>query len=160
MLAIVVAHASNGVIGHRGELPWRLPSDLRRFRAITLGATVVMGRRTFESLPAAHRPLRERRNVVLSTNPDFAPAGVEVHPNLDDALRAAGERCFVIGGGSLYTQALAHAERVYATHVRAAPAGDTFFPALDAREWVCVEEGEPQRENGHDFVFCVYERHH
>jgi dihydrofolate reductase len=160
VLAIVVAHANNGVIGCRGELPWQLPRDLRRFRAITLGGTVLMGRRTFESLPAAHRPLRERRNLVLSANPDFAPGGVEVHKSLDAALHAAGGDCFVIGGGSLYEQALPRAERVYATHVQAEPDGDTFFPALPADEWVCVEQSEPERENGHAFVFCVHERRH
>jgi dihydrofolate reductase len=158
VLSIVVAHASNRVIGHRGRLPWRLPSDLRRFRELTIGDTVLMGRRTFESLPAAHRPLRERRNLAISSNADFRPAGVEVHASLDSALAACGGRCFVIGGSSVYEQALPLADRVYATHVEAEPAGDAFFPALAAGEWRCVHESEPMLENDLTFVFRTYDR--
>ena len=158
MLSIVVAHARNGVIGHRGELPWRLPSDLRRFRELTLGGTVLMGRRTFESLPDAHRPLRERRNLVISSDPDFQAAQVEVHSGLDAALAACGRSCFVIGGSSVYAQALDLADRVYATEIEAEPEGDTFFTALDAEHWLPVEESEPLHENGHTFVFRVYDR--
>jgi dihydrofolate reductase len=159
VLSIIVAHARNGVIGHRGELPWRLPSDLRRFRELTLGGTVLMGRRTFESLPAAHRPLRERRNLVISSDPDFAAAAeAEVHTGLDAALAACGRSCFVIGGSSVYAQALDLADRVYATEIDAEPQGDTFFTALAAEHWLCVEESEPLHENGHTFVFRVYDR--
>src|SRR5579871_1998316 len=98
MVSIVVAYASNGVIVRGGQLPWRLPSDLRRFRELTIGGTVLMGRKTFQSLPAAHRPLRERRNVVLSADPDLQAPGAEVHDSLRAALAACGEECFVIGG--------------------------------------------------------------
>jgi dihydrofolate reductase len=190
MLAIVVAYGSNRAIGYRGELPWRLPSDLRRFRELTVGATVVMGRRTYESLPSKHRPLRERHNVVLSANPDFTAAqtdtvpgtvgpridasagphgrcergasralpGLEVHTSLDSALAAHGRDCFVIGGASIYAQALPLAERVYATHVEASPQGDAFFPELPPGEWRCVEDGEPIVENGHRLVFRTFQR--
>jgi dihydrofolate reductase len=158
VIAIVVAHSANRAIGYRGALPWRLPSDLRRFRELTLGGTVVMGRRTFESLPDAHRPLRERRNLVLSANPDFAPAGVEVHARLQDALAAAGERCFVIGGASVYAEALPRAQRVYATHVAGETHGDVFFPALAEARWRCVEKSAPLHENDHTFTFRTYER--
>jgi dihydrofolate reductase len=158
VLAIVVAHADNRAIGYRGELPWRLPDDLRHFRELTIGHTVLMGRRTFESLPDAHRPLRERRNVVISANPDFRPAGVEVHASLDAGLRACGEDCFVIGGASVYEQTLPFADRVYATHVEASPTGDVFFPALAPEDWRCVQESEPQFENDLPFVFRTYDR--
>jgi dihydrofolate reductase len=158
VLSIVVAHATNRVIGLGGQLPWRLPGDLRRFRELTIGGTVLMGRRTFESLPDAHRPLRERRNLVVSANPGFRPAGVEVHASLDSALDACGGDCFVIGGGSVYEQALPLADRVYATHVEAEPEGDAFFPALAPAEWHCAQESEPQRESDLDFVFRTYER--
>jgi dihydrofolate reductase/diadenosine tetraphosphate (Ap4A) HIT family hydrolase len=158
VISIVVARAANGAIGHRGQLPWRLPSDLRRFRALTLGHTVVMGRKTYESLPPQHRPLRERHNVVVSANPAFRPPDVEVHGTLQAALAAHGEDCFVIGGGSIYAQALEHSDRVYATEVDASPAGDAFFPELSPQEWRCVEEGEPLFEDDHRFAFCVYER--
>jgi dihydrofolate reductase len=158
VLSIVVAQASNRVIGHRGELPWRLPSDLRRFRALTIGHTVLMGRRTFESLPDAHRPLAERRNLVISSNPDFGPANVEVYASLDAALRAGGEDCFVIGGGSVYAQVLPRADRVYATEIETSPPGDVFFPALEPARWRCVEESEPISENDLAFVFRTYDR--
>jgi dihydrofolate reductase len=158
VLAIVVAHAENRAIGYRGGLPWRLPSDLRHFRELTIGHTVLMGRRTFQSLPDAHRPLRERRNVAISANPEFRPAGVEVHANLDTALRACGEDCFVIGGASIYEQTLPLADRIYATHVQASPPGDVFFPALAPEDWRCVQTSEPMFENDLSFVFCTYER--
>jgi dihydrofolate reductase len=158
VLAIVVAHAENRAIGYRGSLPWRLPGDLRHFRELTIGRTVLMGRRTFESLPDAHRPLRERRNIAISANPDFGPAGVEVHASLDVALRACGEECFVIGGASVYEQTLPLADRVYATHVEANPRGDVFFPELAPEDWRCVQESERMFENDLSFVFRTYDR--
>jgi dihydrofolate reductase len=160
VLSIVVAYARNGVIGYHGQLPWRLPSDLRHFRELTLGGTVLMGRRTFESLPAAQRPLRERRNLVISANPDFDAAGAEVHTSLAAALQACERRCFVIGGSSVYAQVIGLAERVYATEIQDEPPGDTFFPALASSEWHCVQESAPQRENEHAFIFRTYERAH
>ncbi len=158
MLSIVVAHGSNQVIGSGGRLPWSLPSDLRRFRALTIGHTVLMGRKTFESLPAAHRPLRERRNLVISSNPGFRPEDVEVHRSLDSALAACGHDCFVIGGGAIYAQAMPLADRIYATQVEASPRGDTFFPPLATAEWRCVQESEPLLENDYTFAFRTYDR--
>jgi dihydrofolate reductase len=158
VVAIVVAYAGNRAIGYRGELPWRLPSDLRRFRELTIGGTVVMGRKTFQSLPPSHRPLRERRNLVISSDPDLDAAGAEVHPSLDAALDACAGDCFVIGGAALYEQALPHAERIYATHVDAQPRGDVFFPEVAPEQWRCVEQGEPLSENDLTFVFKTYER--
>jgi dihydrofolate reductase len=158
VLAIVVAYAENRAIGYRGGLPWRLPSDLRRFRELTIGHTVLMGRRTFESLPDAHRPLRERRNVVVSANPDFVARGAEVHASLDAALATCAGDCFAIGGASIYEQTLPRADRIYATHVEASPPGDVFFPALAPADWRCVQESEPIVENDLSFVFRTYER--
>ncbi len=159
MIAIVVAQARNRVIGADGGMPWHLPTDLRRFREITTGATVVMGRRTYASIPERFRPLPGRRNVVLSTDPAYDPGpGAEVAPSLEAALERCGRRCFVIGGGQVYDQALAHADRLYVTDVDAEPEGDAFFPALDPAGWRCVEESEPAAENGHAFVFRTYDR--
>ena len=158
MIAIVVAHAANGTIGRDGDLPWRLPTDLGRFRAITHGGTVVMGRRTWESLPERFRPLPGRRNVVLSRDPDYAPDGAEVFPSLAAALEACDRDCFVIGGAATYAEALPLAQRCYVTHVEADVDGDAFFPPLDAAEWECVEHGETIEENGHRFSFRVHER--
>lgn len=158
MVSIVVAHASNRVIGHKGALPWRLPSDLRRFRELTIGGVVLMGRRTFESLPAAHRPLRERRNLVVSSNPGLDAPGAEVHASLDAALGACGADCFVIGGGVVYEQVLPRAQRVYATYVDTVAEGDVFFPTLAPEQWRCVQESEPLHENDLTFVFRTYDR--
>jgi|SRR5690348_8412633 len=158
MVAIVVAHSSNRVIGRDGGLPWHLPADLRRFRELTSGGAVIMGRKTYESLPEAYRPLPNRRNIVLSADPGFRAEGAEVMPGLETALAACGEECFVIGGGATYEQALAYSDLVYATEVEAAVEGDTLFPELPAAEWRCVERGEPLRENGYEFSFKRYER--
>lgn len=158
MVAIVVAHSSNRVIGRDGDLPWHLPADLRRFRELTVGGAVVMGRRTFESLPEAFRPLPDRRNIVLSSAPGYRAEGAEVMPSLAAALEACDGECFVIGGGATYAQALAHSDRVYATEVDERVDGDTQFPVLPDGEWRCVERGEPQLQNGHTFTFTRYER--
>jgi dihydrofolate reductase len=159
MVSLVVAHSANRVIGRDGELPWRLPTDMRRFRELTTGGTVIMGRRTWESIPERFRPLPERRNVVLSSDPDLVLEGAEVLPSLEAALAAAGPgECFVIGGGETYAQALPLAERVYATEIEEAVEGDAIFPELPEAEWRCAERGEPLAENGHAFAFAVYER--
>jgi len=158
MVAIVVAHSSNRVIGRDGDLPWHLPADLAHFRELTGGGTVVMGRRTFESLPDAFRPLPNRRNIVLSGDPEYRAEGAETMPSLAAALAACDGDCFVIGGGATYEQALAHCDRVYATEVEAAVEGDTLFPPLAEDEWRCAERSEPLRENGYSFSFKRYER--
>lgn len=158
MIAIVVALSANRVIGRDGQLPWRLPADLRRFRELTTGHAVVMGRRTFESLPPRFRPLPERRNLVLSSDPAYRAAGAEVYPTLEAALEACGEDCFVIGGGVTYAQALPRARRVYATHVDGEIDGDAYFPELAAAQWRRVEQGETLRENDQAYSFAVYER--
>lgn len=155
MIALVVAHSANRVIGRDGGLPWRLPTDMRRFRELTTGHAVVMGRRTYESLPDAFRPLPDRRNVVLTSDAAYAAAGAEVVTDLDAAL---ADDCFVIGGGEIYAQALPHAQRVYATEIEAEIDGDTYFPALPAGEWRCVERSERIVEHGHAYTFAVHDR--
>ncbi|HSZ15390.1 MAG TPA: dihydrofolate reductase [Solirubrobacteraceae bacterium] len=158
MVAIVVARAGNGVIGRDGGLPWRLPSDMRRFRELTSGHTVVMGRRTFESIPDRYRPLPHRRNLVLSASPDWRAPGAEVFADLAGALDACDGDCFVIGGERTYREALPLADRVYATEVEGDFDGDVFFPGLAPGEWRRVEQSERVVENEHGFTFCVYER--
>ena len=157
MIACVVAHARNRVIGRDGDLPWHLPADLRRFRELTSGHAVVMGRRTYESLPERFRPLPDRRNLVLSTDPAYSAPGAEVFCDLHSALAACSGDCFVIGGGATYADALAVADRVYATEIDAEIDGDTFFPELSSA-WRRVEASGPEVENGHAFRFCTYER--
>ncbi len=158
MIAIVVAHSANRVIGSEGGLPWRLPTDMRRFRDLTRGSTVLMGRRTFESLPDAFRPLPERRNLVLSGDPAYRPQGAEVFASLDAALEACEGDCFVIGGEVTYREALSRCQRLYATEIDAEIEGDAFFPEIDAAQWRCVEHGERLVENDLGFTFRTYER--
>jgi dihydrofolate reductase len=158
VISLLVARSSNGVIGRDGELPWRLPTDLKRFRELTTGHSVLMGRRTFESLPATFRPLPNRRNLILSSNGDYPADGAEVFTSLSEALRSCTGECFVIGGGITYEEALPLAERIYATEVEGEIEGDTFFPALAQDEWGLREREDPIVENGHTFAFCVYER--
>jgi dihydrofolate reductase len=131
---MVWAQADGGVIGAGGALPWHLPEDLRLFRALTLGATVLMGRRTWESLPSRFRPLPGRRNVVLSSTLDPADAGVAVVRSVDEALAAdllpPGEDLWIIGGGAVYAAFLPHACEVVVTEVDARLPGDTWAPEL------------------------------
>ena len=158
MIALVVALSSNRVIGRSGGLPWRLPTDLKHFRMLTTGSAVVMGRRTYESLPVSVRPLPDRRNLVLSSSPAYRAPGAEVFGNLTAALDACQSNCFVIGGGMIYSQALLHAGRVHATEIERECDGDTFFPALPADEWRRVEQSATVAENSERFRFVLYER--
>ncbi len=151
MVALVVAYSrGTRVIGRDGDLPWHLPTDLARFKELTTGGTVVMGRKTWDSLPDRFRPLPGRRNVVVSRNGCDAP---EVCRSVEEALR---DDCFVIGGGEVYAQALPRADRVYATEVDADVEGDAFFPELAGFHEVA--RSEPIEENGHVFSFVTYDR--
>lgn len=158
MIAIVVAYAENRGIGYEGNLPWRLPGDMRRFRELTSGHAVVMGRKTFESIPDAYRPLPDRRNLVLSANPAFEAAGAEVFADVGSALAACGEDCFVIGGGAIYEQTLERAQRVYATEVAGSPLSDTYFPELSSEQWRRSEQSEAIWEDGTKYRFATYDR--
>jgi dihydrofolate reductase len=144
--------AANRVIGRDGDLPWHLPGDLKHFKELTSGGTVVMGRKTYESIPERFRPLPNRRNIVLTRN-GFEDPGAEIENDLRAAL---AQDCFVIGGGSLYAQALPLADRLYLTEVDAEIAGDTFFPETPG--WHVTEESEPIEENGLRYRFRTYER--
>ncbi len=159
IVSLVVAMAENRVIGRDGGLPWRLPDDLKHFKRLTVDHTVIMGRKTFDEVG---RPLANRRNVVISRNPAFRPEGVTVVPSLDEAIAlAAGEQqVFVIGGGEIYRQALARADRLYLTIVHAAVEGDTTFPSLDQSAWALEsEEFHPVDErHPHSFSFREYRR--
>lgn len=157
-LALIAVVAQNGAIGRDNGLLWHLPEDLRHFRETTRGRAVIMGRRTWESLPEAFRPLPGRRNVVLTRDRDFTASGAVLAHTLADALTAAGDgEVFVIGGAELYAQTLPAAQRLYLTEVAAAADGDAFFPAIDAAQWREIE----RREGGRGtpaFDFVTYER--
>ena len=131
--------ARNGVIGRDGDLPWRLPEDMAHFRRTTLGHAVIMGRKTWESLP---KPLAGRHNIVVSRQADYAAPGADVVGSLEAAralVAPSDDLPFVIGGASLYAQALPNATVVHWTEVDAEPEGDTHFPAWDRRGWVEVD---------------------
>jgi dihydrofolate reductase len=132
-LVVIAAVARNGVIGRDGMMPWHLPQDLRHFRELTHGHTVVMGRRTWESLAPRFRPLPGRRNIVVSRDANYPAAGATLASSLTDALaqahQHAGERVFVIGGAQLYAQALPLADELELTELHADVAGNTVFPA-------------------------------
>lgn len=162
MISIIVAIAANRAIGLRGGLIYRLSADLRRFKSLTTGHTVVMGRRTFESLPKGALP--NRRNIVLSrTAGAGAFPGAEAFPSLEAALAActAEEQVFVIGGASVYAEALPLADRLCLTHLDATPTeADVFFPEYDAGEWLCVssESHEADEKNEVPYTFADYVR--
>ena len=133
ILSLLVARARNGVIGQGGAIPWRLGTDMRRFKATTMGKPVIMGRRTWDSFP--QRPLPGRPNLVLSRDANFRAEGAWTFSALAPALAAAramnGAEICIIGGGVLYDETLPIADRIYLTEVDAAPQGDAFFPAFD-----------------------------
>lgn len=156
IVSLVAALARNRVIGAGDRLPWHLPEDLRRFKRLTMGAPVIMGRKTHQSiLEQAGRPLPGRRNIVVTRQADARWDGCEVARSLDDAIALAGEapEVFVIGGAELYRLALPRADRLYLTLIDADYEGDTFFPAFDPADW-----RETAREPGAGFAFVTYER--
>ena len=133
-VAIVAAVARNGVIGHRNQMPWHLPEDLRRFKQLTLGHAVIMGRRTFESIGW---PLAGRNNIVVTRSPDWTRAGCHAAHSLAAALATVRERedAFVIGGAQIYSLALPIASRLYMTEIERDFEGDAFFPEFDRSRW-------------------------
>jgi len=130
VIGLIWAQSRNGVIGRDGELPWHVPEDMARFRALTNGATVVMGRRTWESLPPKFRPLPGRRNVVLSRDPAYDAPGAEVGATLASALAVADGECWVIGGAAVYRDAMTHADRLAITDIDGDYGGDVYAPEI------------------------------
>ena len=157
--SLVVAHDLGRLIGRDGDLPWRLPNDLQYFKRLTLGQTVLMGRRTWESLPK--RPLPGRENWVLSRDPAYRAEGARVFPDLAAALAepCTGER-LVIGGAELYRQALPRAQCLYLTLVQARLDGDTHFPEYAAGDWIerAREDHPADERHAHAYSFRTLER--
>lgn len=166
-VSLVAAVAENGVIGDAGRVPWRLPADQAHFRRLTTGHTVIMGRRTFESIG---RPLPRRRNIVVSRNPAWRAEGAETARSLDAALEAArgddDEWVFVVGGTELYREALPRADRLDLTRVHASVPGDTRFPEVDlgesgeGKDWKLVRDERHEADARHEHAFSIrrYER--
>ena len=157
MQAIVAVSQSWG-IGKGGDLLFRLPSDLRRFKAMTTGHTVIMGRKTLDSLPGG-KGLPHRRNLVLSRQSDFAPDRAEVIHSVEDILKTAEDDAFVIGGQQVYEQLLPYCTRVHITKVLSDPEADAFCPELDKLPgWKVASAGEMLTENGLSFQYVEYIR--
>ena len=156
-LVAVVARADNGVIGHDGALPWRIPADLRRVKALTMGKPLIMGRRTFESLPGL---LPGRRHVVLTRDPAWQVSGVEVAHSVDDAIAiAGGEEAIVFGGAEVYRLFADRIDRVELTEIHAATPGDTVLPPFDPAEWrETFREEHPAEDGRPAFAFVTLER--
>jgi len=156
-LSLVAAIARNRVIGIGGRLPWHLPEDLRRFKRLTLGAPVIMGRRTHESIG---RPLPGRRNIVVTRQSDARWPGCTVVPSLPAALAVAADapEAFVIGGAALYAEALPDASRLYLTLIDAAYDGDTWFPEFEAAAWRELSREPGIAASGLPYNFVTYER--
>jgi len=163
-LVLVAAHAENGVIGRDGDMPWRLPSDLKHFKAATLGTPVIMGRKTYLSIG---RPLPGRANIVVSRS-GFTADGVETVASLDKALELASihaeksgaNRISVIGGGQIYALAIDRADELILTEVDAEIEGDTVFPAIDSSLWKKISLSEPVKseKDSHTVRFAVWRR--
>jgi dihydrofolate reductase len=164
-VSLIAAVATNGVIGDGSGMPWRLSTDMKRFKALTMGKPVVVGRRTFETFA---KPLPGRTNIVVTRQAGYRPEGVIVASSLDEALAqgrdaaqaAGGDEVMVLGGGEIYAAAMAAADRLYITHVEAEPVGTTHFPPIDAHVWRAVSrEAVPAGEkDSAATVFAVYER--
>ena len=161
IVSLLVAMDERGGIGKAGRLPWRLSTDLKRFRALTMGHHVVVGRKTFESIG---KPLAGRRMIIVTRDPGFSVAGCATVHSVADAIalaRAEGEaELFVCGGAEIYAQTLGAAERIYLTRVHADCDADTFFPAFDRGEWL-EESGEPHaadEKNEYPFTFSLLVR--
>lgn len=154
MISMIAALARNRVIGRDGGLPWRLPDDSAHFRRTTMGKPVIMGRRTFDSMGKA---LDGRRNVVITSDPDFSAADVDVARSLDDALRltADAEERVLIGGAAIYAAGLERADRLYLTFVDAEVEGDVHFPEFDGKDWIEVGRVEHPADERHAFAFQV-----
>ena len=158
-ISLIVAVAENGIIGTGGTMPWHITEDFRHFKEVTLGHSVVMGRKTYESIG---RPLPRRRNIVITRNAELRFEGCEMAPSLEAALAMCEgeEEVFVIGGGEIYRQAMPLAHKLYITHVGVRAEGDTSFPDIDPTVWHEVHREEFARgsEFPHPFAFVDYER--
>jgi dihydrofolate reductase len=161
MISLIAAVARNGAIGKDNQLLWHLPEDMRYFRETTRGKPVIMGRRTWESLPDAFRPLPGRHNVVVSRNATFQAPGATLVGSLNEAIQLTedtADEVFIIGGAELYRQALPAVQRLYLTEIASDFDGDVFFPPIQANDWTEISRSAAQSASGLEFSFVVYQR--
>ncbi len=177
-IVIIAAVAKNGVIGRDNQLIWNIPEDMAHFKALTQGHTVLMGRKTWESLPPRFRPLPGRRNIVISRQADYSAPGAEVADSLKNGLKLASPSgpavdsmavtiVFIIGGEQIYAQAMALADRLEITEVELEPDGDAWFPEITTPlestagptvNWEIVAKSTPPSQSGTGFSFLTYRR--
>ncbi|MFN5460663.1 MAG: dihydrofolate reductase [Bacteroidota bacterium] len=158
MISIVVAADINNVIGNENKLIWHLPADLAYFKKVTMGKTIVMGRKTFESIG---RPLPGRKNVIITRNQSYSPEGVFVYHNPDEVIAEySNQELMIIGGAEIYNLFLPITEKIYLTRVHHSFEGDTIFPSLNNSEWKIISEEFHLRDekNHYDYTFMLYER--
>ena len=161
MISFVVAMDQNRVIGSNNDMPWHLPNDLQHFKNITTGHTIVMGRKTFDSIG---RVLPNRKHIVLTRSEQSFPEEVEVVRNTDEILQYAkdheAEEIFIIGGGELFKQMMPYVDKMYITLIEESFEGDVFFPEFDESEWELIEKekGEKDERNPYNYYFLTYER--
>lgn len=153
MISLIAGISQNNCIGFNGQLPWHIPEDLKHFREVTAGKTVLMGRKTWESLPEKFRPLPNRTNIIITRQTDYAvPAGVEVYATIDEATaKHPAEEIMVIGGAEIYKQTIDQANALHITHINQTVAGDAYFPEIDLNVWK-----ETEREDHEGFSFVTY----
>jgi len=160
MISLILARADNGVIGDKGGLPWRLSDDLRRFKVLTMGKPIVMGRKTWDSLP--RRPLPGRTNIVITRDGSFAAEGGVAVRSLDEAIgRAAAEQpseIMVIGGAEIFAAALSRASRIHLTEIHAKPDGDTLFSGFDKNIWRETAREDHAAPDGFAYSYVTLER--
>jgi dihydrofolate reductase len=157
-ISIIVAMSRNRMIGQGDALPWRLPADLRRFKLLTMGHWLILGRKTFDTIG---KPLAGRYMIVVTHQEGFAPTGIQVAHSVEEALAMAnGDEVFVAGGAQIYNQTLDRADRLYMTLVEGEFEGDVFFPVIDESDWQLVsEEGyDPDEKNLFPCCFRIYDR--
>jgi dihydrofolate reductase len=157
MIKIIVATSKNKVIGNNNELIWKLSSDLKRFKELTTGHPVVMGRKTYESIG---KPLPNRRNIIITRNLEYEVNGCEVVSSLEEALLLTNNDCFIIGGGEIYKQSLEVADKIYLTLVHKDFEGDTTFPEL-GKEWAIIDtkDFDADEKNEYNYSFIEYDRY-
>ena len=159
MISLIAAMGKNRELGFGNKLPWHLPDDLKRFKALTRGHAIIMGRKTYEAIG---RPLPERKNIVITRNRDYVAPGCIVVASMEDAIKEAGDdnEIFVIGGAEIYKLALPYADRMYLTLVDAEIPADVFFPEFDESGWVITKTEPHGTDEKHQwpYVFKVYEK--
>lgn len=156
MISLIAAVSKNGVIGDSNKLIWHLPADLKRFKELTVGHSIVMGRKTYESIG---RPLPDRRNIIITRDENYKVQDCEIVNSIEEALLITNNDCFIIGGGEIYKQTVTLANKIYLTLIDSDFVGDTYFPDIDQKWFVCDEQAQIKDEkNPYNYKFITYEK--